>query len=72
MGSLVTYPRKEDFFPKTRRGHGAAGPRGKKSKQHTLCVDNTCSLNSPKSKNFHTDQEANIKDWCADHKVETL
>lgn len=75
--SLVTYPRKEDFFPKTRRGHGTTHPQtrfkdGRKMREANPCVDPTCNLNSPKSKNLHTDQFANIKDWCDDHKVETL
>lgn len=66
-------PRRSDFFPKTRRGHGTMHPNVRLNKagvmvrEATFCVDPTCQLNAPKSKNLHVDTEANLKDWCEEH-----
>lgn len=69
--SLVCVPTRGDFFPKTRRGHGTTHPSarfdrrgGTKIREANPCVDPTCSLNAPKSKNQHIDKGANLKDWC--------
>lgn len=62
MRAFDALPRREMFFPKTRRGHGSM-------RTGTLCVDPTCTLNQPKSKNAHVDTEANLKDWCEDHQL---
>ncbi len=76
-------PRREDFFPKLRRGHGSAhdahyyrvvdredGQHGELTRfdnpaaiEHP-CVDVTCVLNMPASKNQHHDTNANLRDWC--------
>lgn len=73
--SLVCVPRREDFFPKTKRGHGSKRPHPITKKVgedwvHILplpCVDHTCVLNMPKSTNLHEDREANLRDWCEEH-----
>ena len=67
-------PRPLDFFPRTKRGHGCAHQRvpekdggGWPSAATPKCVDPTCGLNAPKSKNAHRDQKANVADWKSDH-----
>lgn len=62
-------PRRDDHFPKLRRGHGTARPNprivdGVKVREETLCVDPTCQVYMPKSKNLHVDKSANMRDWC--------
>jgi hypothetical protein len=63
-------PRTSDYFPKTKRGHGSIHPRPRVLKDGTLigqhrrpCVDPTCILNAPNSKNLHHDQKANREEW---------
>lgn len=72
--SLVVRPQREDFFPKTRRGHGTTHPNAKhrdgvKVREATPCVDPTCVLIVGKSSNMHTDAEANLMDWCDEHSL---
>lgn len=64
----LALPRPNDFFPRTKRGHGVAHQFAPEPRP-TLprCVDPTCSLNAPKSKNAHRDQKANVEAWKADH-----
>jgi len=68
--SLICRPFREDHFPATKRGHGSTHPQarfnknGVKTREGNLCVDETCILHSPKSRTLHTDQNANIRDWC--------
>lgn len=73
--SLVCRPQREDFFPKLKRGHGTCHDRlfrdqggaigTNKAWEQTMCVDPTCSLNQPKSKNLHEDKKANLEEWCS-------
>lgn len=70
--SLVNRPRREDYFPGTKRGHGSQHPRSRVVEGITVrkanpCVDHSCQLNAPKSSNLHIDQEANMRDWCEEH-----
>lgn len=68
-------PRRDDFFPRTKRGHGTTHPRhrfdqdGIKVRDGNPCVDPTCSLHAPKSKNLHRDKTANLEQWCDEHKL---
>lgn len=64
-------PRRDDHFPKLRRGHGTTHPTPRyrengtvKVREMTECVDPTCSMFMPKSKNLHIDKSANLRDWC--------
>ena len=73
MYSLAN-PRPLDFFPRTKRGHGVAHQEipqrdggGWPSRTLPRCVDPTCHLNAPKSKNAHDDQKANVLAWKAEH-----
>ena len=81
-GHMITFnalPRREDFFPKLRRGHGTAHQDyfvddervvhlNPKHIEHP-CVDVTCELNMPSSKNAHHDTQANMRDWCQERGV---
>lgn len=77
VSNLDPLPRREDFFPKTRRGHGTTHPSAKVDREGrllrngTACVEPTCNRNQPKSNNLHEDQAMNLKDWCDDHKLST-
>lgn len=59
--SFEYLPRREDYFPKLKRGHG--------SREAHLCVDETCNLNQPKSKNLHHDSKANLTEWCEQRRL---
>lgn len=74
IAGFSALPRREDYFPKTKRGHGSTHPRarikgGVKLREANPCADPTCSLNTPKSKNLHTDQGANIEEWCTERRL---
>jgi hypothetical protein len=34
-----------------------------------MCVDETCALIKMKSNNQHTDQEANMREWCEERSL---
>ncbi len=70
---MITFnplPRRDSYFPRLRRGHGTTHPEarfdkdGQEIRQMTACVEVTCQLNMPKSKNQHHDTAANLRDWC--------
>ncbi len=76
--SLVCIPRREDFFPTTKRGHGSTRParivvKVKEGEFLTLepkpCAETTCVLNMPKSTNLHIGQDTNLRDWCEEHRL---
>lgn len=73
MRGFDPLPRRVTHFPQTRRGHGAISVvqvhNGDTVRSPAPCVDPTCQLNQPKSKNVHVDPEANLKDWCEEHRV---